>query len=301
MAKNTDFSLKSFDDIFSSQEQRDNDKISKIRDIPINLIDDFPNHPFKVRDDEDMQRLVESVKENGVITPATVMEKKDGRYTLISGHRRKRASELAGYSTLRCDIVEMTDEEAIVRMVESNYQRTQLLPSELAFAYKMRLDAIKRQGKRTDLVEDENGGKESVQVISEQSGDSQSQIRRYIRLTELIPELLELVDTGSLKMRPAIDISYFSQDIQKLILKEINDTGVTPSMAQAEKMHRFADTNKLTAEVISSIMCEESTSKNKFVLKSERIKSFIPKSIPKNETEDYVCKALEYYNTHNGK
>lgn len=301
MAKNTDFSLKSFDDIFSSQEQRDNDKISKIRDIPINLIDDFPNHPFKVRDDEDMQRLVESVKENGVITPATVMEKKDGRYTLISGHRRKRASELAGYSTLRCDIVEMTDEEAIVRMVESNYQRTRLLPSELAFAYKMRLDAIKRQGKRTDLVEDENGGKESVQVISEQSGDSQSQIRRYIRLTELIPELLDLVDTGSLKMRPAIDISCFSQDIQKLILKEINDTGVTPSMAQAEKMHRFADTNKLTAEVISSIMCEESTSKNKFVLKSERIKSFIPKSIPKNETEDYVCKALEYYNTHNGK
>lgn len=301
MAKNTDFSLKSFDDIFSSQEQRDNDKISKIRDIPINLIDDFPNHPFKVRDDEDMQRLVESVKENGVITPATVMEKKDGRYTLISGHRRKRASELAGYSTLRCDIVEMTDEEAIVRMVESNYQRTRLLPSELAFAYKMRLDAIKRQGKRTDLVEDENGGKESVQVISEQSGDSQSQIRRYIRLTELIPELLDLVDTGSLKMHPAIDISYFSQDIQKLILKEINDTGVTPSMAQAEKMHRFADTNKLTAEVISSIMCEESTSKNKFVLKSERIKSFIPKSIPKNETEDYVCKALEYYNTHNGK
>lgn len=248
-----------------------------------------------------MQRLVESVKENGVITPATVMERKDGRYTLISGHRRKRASELAGYSTLRCDIVEMTDEEAIVRMVESNYQRTRLLPSELAFAYKMRLDAIKRQGKRTDLVEDENGGKESVQVISEQSGDSQSQIRRYIRLTELIPELLDLVDTGSLKMRPAIDISYFSQDIQKLILKEINDTGVTPSMAQAEKMHRFADTNKLTAEVISSIMCEESTSKNKFVLKSERIKSFIPKSIPKNETEDYVCKALEYYNTHNGK
>lgn len=301
MAKNTDFSLKSFDDIFSSQEQRDNDKISKIRDIPINLIDDFPNHPFKVRDDEDMQRLVESVKENGVITPATVMEKKDGRYTLISGHRRKRASELAGYSTLRCDIVEMTDEEAIVRMVESNYQRTQLLPSELAFAYKMRLDAIKRQGKRTDLVEDENGGKESAQVISEQSGDSQSQIRRYIRLTELIPELLDLVDTGSLKMRPAIDISYISQDIQKLILKEINYTGVTPSMAQAEKMHHFADNDKLTAEVISSIMCEENTSKNKFILKSERIKSFIPKSIPKNETEDYVCKALEYYNKHNGK
>ena len=300
MAKKTDFALPSFDDIFSSQTQRENDKISKIRDIPINLIDEFPNHPFKVRDDEDMQRLVESVKERGVITPATVMEKKGGRYTLVSGHRRKRASELAGYKTLRCEIVEMSEEEAIVRMVESNYQRSQILPSEKAFAYKMRLDAIKKQGKRTDLTKDEEYGIESAQKIGEQVGESESQIRRYIRLTELIPELLELVDVNSLKMRPAIDISYIDKDTQKLILAEINTTGLMPSMAQAEKMRQFYENNKLTAEVISSIMCEETTTSTRFVLKSERIKSYIPKTVPKNQTEDYVCKALEFYNKHNG-
>ena len=187
--RKSDFTLTKLDDLFSTQEQRDEEKLSKIRDIPLTEIDDFPDHPFKVRDDEDMAQLIESIKERGVITPATVRQKEDGRYELISGHRRKRACELAGFDTLRCEVVELNRDEATILMVESNYQRSQILPSEKAYAYKMRLEALSRQGKRTDLTSDPVGwkssGKETAQLIGEQSGDSQTQVRRYIRLTKI--------------------------------------------------------------------------------------------------------------------
>lgn len=224
--RKSDFTLPTFDSIFSTQEERDEAKLAKIRDIPISEIDDFPEHPFKVRDDEDMLQLVESIKERGVITPATVRQKEDGRYELISGHRRKRASEIAGFETLRCEVVDLTREEATILMVESNFQRSQILPSEKAFAYKMRLEAMKRQGYRSDLTSTPVGQKYSVEVLADNSNDSKTQIQRYIRLTELVPELLEYVDEGRIKMRPAVELSYLDEDCQRDVVEEIdlNDT-----------------------------------------------------------------------------
>ena len=214
--RKSDFTLPTFDSIFSTQEERDEAKLAKIRDIPISEIDDFPDHPFKVRDDEDMLQLVESIKERGVITPATVRQKEDGRYELISGHRRKRASEIAGFETLRCEVVDLTREEATILMVESNFQRSQILPSEKAFAYKMRLEAMKRQGQRSDLTSDpvgpKSGNYRSNVALSEETNESATQIKRYIRLTELVPELLEFVDEGRIKMRPAVELSYLDED-----------------------------------------------------------------------------------------
>lgn len=210
--RKSDFTLPTLDDLFSSQAERDEAKLAKIRDIPLTEIDDFPNHPFKVRDDEDMVQLIDSIKERGVITPAMVRQKDDGRYEIISGHRRKRACELAGLETLRCEVVDLTKEEATILMVESNFQRSQILPSEKAFAYKMRNDALKKQGERTDLTSSPVGiklvGKQSLDLISEECGDSRNQIHRYIRLTNLVPELLEFVDEGRIKMRPAVELSY---------------------------------------------------------------------------------------------
>ena len=214
--RKSDFTLTKLDDLFSTQEQRDEEKLSKIRDIPLTEIDDFPDHPFKVRDDEDMAQLVESVKERGVITPATVREKEDGRYELISGHRRKIACELAGFETLRCEVVDLNRDEATILMVESNYQRSQILPSEKAFAYKMRLEAMKRQGERTDLTCDPLGdklaGTKSVMLLADKSDDSKTQIQRYVRLTNLVPELFDYVDEGRIKMRPAVELSYLDED-----------------------------------------------------------------------------------------
>ena len=203
--RKSDFTLTKLDDLFSTQEQRDEEKLSKIRDIPLTEIDEFPDHPFKVRDDEDMAQLIESIKERGVITPATVRQKEDGRYELISGHRRKRACELAGFDTLRCEVVDLNRDEATILMVESNYQRSQILPSEKAYAYKMRLEAMKRQGFRSDLTSTPVGQKFSVEQIADKSDDSKTQIQRYIRLTNLVPELLEYVDEGRIKMRPAVE------------------------------------------------------------------------------------------------
>ena len=205
--RKSDFTLTRLDDLFSTQEQRDDEKLSKIREI-----DDLPDHPFKVRDDEDMAQLVESVKERGVITPATVREKEDGRYELISGHRRKIACELAGFETLRCEVVDLNRDEATILMVESNYQRSQILPSEKAFAYKMRLEAMKRQGQRTDLTSRPVGNKLSVTQVADEVGDSERQIHRYVRLTNLVPELLDYVDEGRIKMRPAVELSYLDED-----------------------------------------------------------------------------------------
>lgn len=298
--RKSDFTLTSLDDLFKTQEVRDEEKLQKIRDIPLSQIDDFPDHPFKVKDDEDMMQLIESVKERGIITPATVRQKEDGRYELISGHRRKRASELAGLNTLRCEVVNLTRDEAIILMVESNYQRSQILPSEKAFAYKMRLDAMKRQGQRTDLTSDPLGQKldsyRSNLVLSEEINESASQIKRYIRLTNLVPELLEFVDEGRIKMRPAVELSYLDEDCQRDIVDEIDMNEVTPSHDQAIRMRKFFDEGKLTTEVIQVIMSEEKPNqKEKIILRGDRVRSLIPKSVSISETEEYVCKALEYY------
>jgi len=301
-ARKSDFTLPTLDDLFSTQQQRDEEKLAKIRDIPIDLIDDFPDHPFKVRDDEDMLQLVESIKSRGVITPATVREKENGRYELVSGHRRKRACEIAGFETLRCEVVELSRDEATILMVESNFQRSQILPSEKAFAYKMRLDAIKRQGERTDLTStplvEKLSGKEALSVskMGEEVGESREQIRRYIRLTNLVPELLEIVDEGRMKLRPAVELSYLDEDCQRDVVEEIDLNDCTPSHAQTIKMRNFFNEGKLTTEVISSIMAEEKPNqREKIVLRGERLRQLIPKNVPLNQTEDYVCKALEHY------
>ena len=221
--RKSDFTLTTLDDLFSTQEQRDDEKLSKIRDIPLEEIDDFPDHPFQVREDEDMFQLVESIKERGVITPATVRQKEDGRYELISGHRRKKACELAGFETLRCEVVDLDRDEATILMVESNFQRSQILPSEKAHAYKMRLDAMKRQGQRTDLTSSPLGTKlRTADELAQECGDSRNQIHRYIRLTNLVPELLEFVDEGRIKMRPAVELSYLNEDCQRDLVDEID-------------------------------------------------------------------------------
>ena len=257
--RKSDFTLPTLDELFTTQELRDDAKLSKIRDIPLELIDDFPGHPFKVRDDEDMIQLVESVKERGVITPATVRQKEDGRYELISGHRRKRACELAGFEALRCEVVDLDRDAATVLMVESNYQRSQILPSEKAFAYKMRLEAMKRQGQRTDLtsVPVAQKSKTAREELGEQVGESQDQIRRYIRLTNLVPELLDLVDEGKIKMRPAVELSYLDEDSQRAVVDEIDLNQCTPSHDQTIRMRKFFTDGKLTPEVVSAIMGEE--------------------------------------------
>ena len=296
--RKSDFTLPTLDDLFSTQELRDDAKLTKLRDIPLELIDDFPDHPFKVRDDEDMMQLVESVKERGVITPATVRQKEDGRYELISGHRRKRACELAGFETLRCEVVDLDRDAATILMVESNYQRSQILPSEKAFAYKMRLEAMKRQGQRTDLTLSPVGTKfdRSSEAITEETGDSRNQIHRYIRLTNLVPELLELVDEGKIKMRPAVELSYLNEDSQRNVVEEIGFNQCTPSHDQTIRMRKFFTEGKLTPEVVSAIMSEEKPNqREKIVLRGDKVRSLIPKNIPVSQTEDYVVKALEHY------
>ena len=299
--RKSDFTLPTLDDLFSTQELRDDAKLSKIRDIPLELIDDFPDHPFKVRDDEDMIQLVESVKERGVITPATVRQKEDGRYELISGHRRKRACELAGFENLRCEVVDLDCDAATVLMVESNYQRSQILPSEKAFAYKMRLEAMKRQAGRPSKensvpVAQNYEGKTSRELLGEQVGESQDQVRRYIRLTNLVPELLDLVDEGKIKMRPAVELSYLDEDSQRAVVDEIDLNQCTPSHDQTIRMRKFFTDGKLTPEVVSAIMSEEKPNqREKIVLRGDKVRSLIPKNIPVSQTEDYVVKALEHY------
>ena len=298
--RKSDFVLPTLDELFSTQEERDDAKLEKIRDIPLDLIDDFPDHPFHVRDDEDMLQLVESIKTNGVLTPAVLRQKEDGRYELVSGHRRKRACELAGLTTLRSEIKDLTRDEAVVYMVESNFQRTTILPSEKAFAYKMRNEAIKRQGERTDLTSSPLGiklsGKQSLDVISQESGDSRNQIHRYIRLTFLVPELLELVDEGRIKMRPAVELSYLDEDSQRDVVEQIDINDCTPSHDQTIRMRKMFDSGKLTAEAVEAIMSEEKPNqRERIVLRGDRVRSLIPKNVQLKDTEDYVCKALEHY------
>ena len=301
--RKSDFTLTKLDDLFTTQAQRDEEQLSKIRDIPLELIDDFPDHPFKVRDDEDMMQLVESVKERGVITPATVRQKEDGRYELVSGHRRKRACELAGFETLRSEIVDLNRDEATILMVESNFQRSEILPSEKAFAYKMRLEAMKSQGQRTDLTStplvEKLAGKDALSVsrIGEEVGESREQIRRYIRLTNLVPELLEFVDEGRIKMRPAVELSYLDEDCQRDVVDEIDLNDATPSHDQTIRMRKLFNEGNLTTEAIHAVMSEEKPNqKEKIVLRGDRVRQLIPKNIPVSQTEDFVCKALEHYN-----
>ena len=305
MARNreTKIELTAYDDLFQTDESREEAALSKIRDIPLSEIDEFPDHPFKVLMDDDMEQLVESVKRNGVMTPATVRLKENGRYELISGHRRKKACELAGLETLKCEVKDLTRDEAIIIMVESNLQRSVILPSEKAFAYKMRLEAMNRQGQRSDLtsspLDNKLKGTTSAQQVSKNSGDSQPQIYRFIRLTELVPEILQRVDEKHIAFRPAVEISYLAEEQQYTLLEAMSYNDATPSLAQAIKMKKFNQDGKLTDEVIQSIMEEEKPNqKEKPVFRDERITKLIPKTVPKGQEADFVVQALEFYNRH---
>ena len=292
--------LTAYDDLFQTDESREEAKQSRIQDIPLSEIDEFPDHPFKVLDDDDMAQLVESIQRNGVMTPAMVRHKEDGRYELISGHRRCRACALAGLTTLKCEVRELTHDEAVIIMVESNLQRSVILPSEKAFAYKMRLEAMKRQGERTDLTSAPLGQKlTSREKLAENVGESHEQIRRYIRLTELVPEILQMVDEYRIAFRPAVELSYLTDEQQYSLLNAMSYYDATPSLSQATKMKKFSQEGKLSEDVISSIMQEEKPNqRQKPAFSDERINKLIPPSVPKGGENDYVVKALEFYNRH---
>ena len=303
-SRETKIELTAYDDLFQTDESREEEKLSKIRDIPISEIDEFPDHPFKVLMDEDMEQLVESIKRNGVMTPATVRLKEDGRYELISGHRRKKACELAGLETLKCEVKELTRDEAIIVMVESNLQRSVILPSEKAFAYKMRVEAMNRQAGRpskdnlTPMVSDLDTTRTN-EKLGKEVGESREQIRRYIRLTELVPEILQMVDERQIAFRPAVEISYLTEEQQYTLLEAMEYNDATPSLAQAIKMKKYNQDGKLTSEVIQSIMEEEKPNqKEKPAFRDERITKLIPKTVPKGQETDFVVKALEFYNRH---
>lgn len=302
--KSTEIELTAYDDLFQTDESREEAKLSKIRDIPISEIDEFPDHPFKVLIDEDMEQLVESIKRNGVMTPATVRLKEDGRYELISGHRRRKACELAGLETLKCEVKDLSRDEAIIIMVESNLQRSTILPSEKAFAYKMRLEAMKRQAGRPTKDNYSPMGNNlefatSSDELAEKVGESKNQIFRFIRLTELVPEILQMVDDRQIAFRPAVEISYLSEEQQYTLLEAMEYSDATPSLAQAIKMKKFMQDGKLTNEVIQSIMEKEKPNqKEKPAFRDERITKLIPKSVPRGQESDFVVKALEFYNRH---
>ena len=293
------FDLPKLDEYFTTQEQRDDAKLKKIYEIPLEEIDEFPDHPFKVLDDEDMMNLAESIREQGIITPATLRKKEDGRYEILSGHRRKRACELAGLETLRSEVVEMDRDAAVIFMVDSNLQRTTILPSEKAFAYKMKLEAMKRQGRRTDLTSRPVGEKLSVERLGEEVSESGRQVHRYIRLTELIPELLEKVDRGEIALRPAVDISYLPEDIQQSLLDTIEMEQCTPSYAQTRRMRTLLAEGKLTDEAIYAIMQEEKPNqKEKFTISASKIEKVLPQSVKASQREDFILKAIDYYVKH---
>lgn len=298
--KQIDLGLTGLDELFMDDRERAESKLPKIHEIPLSEIDEFPNHPFHVRLDEDMDQLVESIKERGIITPVTLRQKPDGRYEIVSGHRRTKACELAGLATVKAEIKEISRDEAIILMVESNLQRTTILPSEKAFSYKMRLEAMNRQGQRTDLTSRPVVEKlDSAESVGTAQGDSGRQVQRYIRLTHLIPPLLDLVDSGKIAFRPAVELSYLTEDEQNSLLDSIGSEQSTPSLAQALKMKEFSQNGRLNADVILSIMCEQKPNqKEKISFQSERLKPFIPKNFTAKQTEDYVIKALEYYHRY---
>lgn len=298
--KKIDLGLTGYDELFMTDEERKENKLPRIYDIPLTEIDDFPDHPFKVKMDEDMDQLVASIKERGLITPITLRPKENERYEIVSGHRRKKACELAGLETVKAEVREMSRDEAIILMVESNLQRSVILPSEKAFSYKMRLEAMKRQGQRTDLTLSPVETKlRSSEIIAQSAGESRAQVDRYIRLTELEPKLLDMVDEGRIALRPAVEISYLQKNEQSALLEEISYNDATPSLAQAIKMKKFSQEGKLNGDVIESIMSEEKPNqKEKINIRYADVRRFIPSTVPYEKTGAYIMKALEYYHRY---
>ena len=299
-----DLGLTAYDDLFKNDTELAESRLPKIYDIPIELIDDFPDHPFKVKMDEDMDHLVESIKERGLITPITLRPKEDGRYEIVSGHRRKKACEIAGLSYVKADIREMSRDEAIILMVESNLQRSVILPSEKAFSYKMRLEAMNRlpgrpSGNLTPVVSEKMRTNEE---LGKEVGESREQIRRYIRLTELIPDLLDLVDEGKIALRPAVELSYLSKDEQSMVYKQIEICECTPSHAQTIRMRKISENGGLNAAMIEDIMLEEKPNQREKVSVSyDKVRKFIPESVPFEETGNYILDALEFYQKYRSK
>ena len=295
--KGIELNLPPADDLFSTQEERDESKRESVREIPLSEISDFPNHPFKVRADESMMEMAESVREYGVLVPALVREKPEGGYEMVAGHRRKMASELAEKQEMPCIIRNLTDDEAVLIMVDSNLQREQILPSEKAFAYKMKLEAMKRQGKRSDLTSAPLGPKSrSNEELSKNSEDSVSQIKRYIRLTELIPPILDLVDNGKVAMRPAVELSYLPKDQQETLYDVMQSEDCTPSHAQAIKLRKFSESGKLGEDVILSILSEEKPNQvEQFKIPKKRIDKYFSPRTSMKQMEDTIVKALELY------
>lgn len=295
-----DLGLTGYDELFTTQAEREDAKRERIMDIPLEQISDFPNHPFKVKHDEAMMEMAKSIRQYGVLVPALVREKADGGYEMVAGHRRRLASALAEKETMPCVVRNLTDDEAVIIMVDSNLQRETVLPSEKAFAYKMKLEAMKRQGQRTDLTSDPLGqklkGRVSVEFLSYNSNDSKTQIQRYIRLTNLTTELLDMVDEGKIAIRPAVELSYLSKDEQRTLLDTMLCEACTPSHAQAIKMRRFSEAGNLTEQVILSIIQEEKPNqKEQFKMPKERIAKFFPAGTPAQKMEETIVKALEYY------
>jgi len=301
-AKKIDLGMTALDELFMTDEERAENKLPRIFDIPISEIDDFPDHPYRVLDDEDMETLMDSIKERGVITPVTVHKKEDGRYEMISGHRRKHACEKLGLETIRCDVVDVSRDEAIILMVDSNAQRSEIAPTDKGRAYKMKLEAIKRQqGERTDLtsapVVQKLEGKTSREILAENSEDSHEQIRRYIRLTELVPELQEYVDSGQMKMRPAVELSYLDEETQRDVVDRILETEAFPSHDQAIRIRKAFEEGQINYDRVQEIMEEEKPNqKPKFKFSFDRIQPLIPKDCTPSMAEDFVVKALEHYN-----
>ena len=302
MAKsNASEMLTSLDSLFTTQEQRDEAKRDSVQDIPISQISDFPEHPFKVKQDEAMLEMAESVRQYGVLVPGLVRQLEDGSYQMVSGHRRKLASELAGRDTIPCIVRDLTDDEAVIIMVDSNLQREKVLPSEKAFAYKMKLDAMRRQAGRPSKgnsapVGQNFGGKTSRELLAAESPDSHSQIQRYIRLTNLIPEILDMVDDGRIAFRPAVELSYLTEQEQSALYDTMGREDCTPSLAQAIKMKAFSRDGKLTDAVILSIMAEEKPNqKEQFRIPKERISKYFKPGTPARTMEDTIIKALDYY------
>ncbi len=299
-SKGISLNLPSVDELFTTQENREEQSLEKVMNISVDLIDDFPNHPFKVLNDSEMIDLSTSIKEYGVLVPALVRPKEDGRYEMVAGHRRKHGSILAEKEDLPCIVRNLTDDEAILIMVDSNLQREHILPSEKAFAYKMKLDAMKRQGKRGDLTSvplaQKSEGMTSREILGKQVGESQDQIRRYIRLTELLPEIMEMVDNNKIAFRPAVEISYLTKPEQESLLDSMRSEDCTPSLAQAIKMKSFSKEGKLQAAVIASILQEEKPNQvEQFKIPQNRISKYFPKGTPKKKMEDTIISALEMY------
>ena len=298
--------LPKLDDLFTNQAQRDYEKAEKVEEIDISKISDFPNHPFKVNDDDKMEEMVKSIKQYGVILPVIVRPKENGTYEMISGHRRKRACELAGVKQIRSIVKDLSDDEATILMVDSNIQREEILPSEKAFAYKMKLEAMRHQGKRVDLLEDETStpmveklkGKTSVRLLGEQNNESAEQIRRYIRLTHLIPELLEQVDLKRIAFRPAVELSYLSEDNQYVVQNIFEFDEVTPSLSQAIRLKKLEQEGKLTEERIEEILGQEKPNQKEFIkIHNERIDKYIPQKIKESgKVEDFIIQCVEEHN-----